>query len=49
VDPDEARLLIGLIKTLVEEWYNARYERKWRFRKLAALANLKLQARKQAV
>ncbi len=30
VDPDEAELLIGLIETLLREWYVAREERKAR-------------------
>jgi Domain of unknown function (DUF4145) len=47
VDPNEARLLIGLIETLVQEWYIAREERKSRFAKLADLAREKVLARKR--
>lgn len=47
VEPDEAKLLIGLIESLVEEWYVARNDRKSRFGKLADLAKEKLLARKR--
>jgi hypothetical protein len=30
VDPEEARLLLGLIETLVDDWYIARHEREKR-------------------
>ena len=46
VEPEEAKLLIGLIESLVAEWYVSRYERKSRFSKLAGLASEKLIARK---
>jgi Domain of unknown function (DUF4145) len=38
VEPHEAELLIGLIETLVDEWYVARNDRKQRMAKIAALA-----------
>ena len=47
VEPEEAKLLIGLIETLVDEWYVAQHDRKTRFGKLAALAQEKAQAKKQ--
>jgi hypothetical protein len=34
VDPDEAKLLIGLIETLVDDWYVTRHQRKSRMEKL---------------
>lgn len=34
VDPNEAKLLIGLIETLVDDWYVTRHERKSRMEKL---------------
>src|SRR5206468_12920778 len=46
VEPEEAKLLIGLIETLVEEWYIARHDRKSRFGKLVDLAKDKLLAKK---
>lgn len=46
VDPGEAKLLIGLIETLVEEWYIARHDRRTRLGTLAELAKTKLAARK---
>jgi hypothetical protein len=47
VEPEEAKLLIGLIETLVEEWYVAQHERKSRFARLAEIAAEKLAARKE--
>lgn len=47
VEPEETKLLIGLIETLVEEWYVARHNRKSRFGRLADLAKEKLQAKKE--
>ena len=38
VEPEEAKLLIGLIESLVDEWYVSRHERKLRFSKLASVA-----------
>ena len=34
VDPDEAGLLIGLIETLMHEWYIIRHEREQRLKRL---------------
>jgi len=48
VEPDEAQLLIGLVETLVEEWYVARHERQERMEKVKALAVTKDQQRKSA-
>ena len=47
VDPNEAKLLIGLIETLVDDWYVTRHDRQQRFGALAALAESKQQAKKQ--
>jgi hypothetical protein len=41
VDPQEATLLIGLIETLVSDWYINRYERENRMRQLIDSANSK--------
>ena len=41
VDPDEARLLIGLLETLVDDWYVVRYERQERMKKLIEVAESK--------
>ncbi len=41
VEPNEAKLLIGLIETLVDEWYVARHDREERFSKLIATAQNK--------
>ena len=41
VDPDEAELLIGLIETLLREWYVAREERKARMASIVAAASAK--------
>lgn len=41
VDPDEAELLIGLIETLLREWYVAREERKIRMNSIVAAASAK--------
>lgn len=38
VDPDEAELLTGLIETLLEDWYVARYEKQQRMAKITAAA-----------
>ena len=46
VEPEEAKLLIGLIESLVDEWYISRHERKSRFSKLASVAAKKLATRK---
>ena len=41
VDPDEARLLIGLVETLLKEWYVAREERAVRMSAVIAAAAAK--------
>lgn len=41
VDPDEAELLIGLIETLLREWYVAREERKARMGSIVVAATAK--------
>ena len=46
VDPDEARLLIGLIETLLTEWYVSRHNRLQRMSKIKSLAAGKEQKRK---
>jgi hypothetical protein len=46
VEPEEAKLLISLIETLVDEWYVARHDRKSRLGKLVDLAKEKLLAKK---
>lgn len=38
VDPGEAALLIGLIETLIDEWYVHRFERALRMSKIVAVA-----------
>jgi hypothetical protein len=43
VDPQEADLLIGLIETLLAEWYIARYQRQQRMAKIKAVAEAKEQ------
>ena len=46
VEPEEAALLIGLIETLIGEWYINRHERQQRLKELRELAEKKDQARK---
>ena len=41
VDPQEATLLIGLIETLLKDWYILREERKGRLSKISGLTNIK--------
>jgi hypothetical protein len=41
VDPDEAKLLLGLIETLIDEWYVQREERRLRMEKIIAAAAAK--------
>jgi hypothetical protein len=43
VDPDEAKLLINLIETLVDDWYVTRHERTSRMEKLVETAKSKFQ------
>lgn len=38
VEPEEARLLIGLIETLLSDWYVSRHDRQQRMLKLKAVA-----------
>ncbi|MEW6213124.1 MAG: DUF4145 domain-containing protein, partial [Acidobacteriota bacterium] len=46
VEPDEARLLIGLIELLLKEWYVNREERKKQLAELQKLSTAKEQQRK---
>ncbi|WP_104657622.1 DUF4145 domain-containing protein [Ralstonia insidiosa] len=46
VEPEEAGLLIGLIESLIDDWYVARYERAQRHATLQATAAQKEAARK---
>jgi hypothetical protein len=41
VDPNEAKLLVGLVETLIREWYIAREERKKRIGEIIAAASTK--------
>lgn len=41
VEPNEAKLLIGLIETLIKEWYIAKYDREQRMAGIIALAKEK--------
>jgi hypothetical protein len=45
VDPDEAQLLIGLIETLIVEWYIGRHERERRMLSLVAVSDEKKRAK----
>ena len=45
VDPDEATLLIGLIETLIADWYIARHNREERMSKIKAVAAQKQRER----
>jgi hypothetical protein len=47
VDPEEARLLLGLIETLVDDWYITRHEREKRLSRLISVAEDKSAARKK--
>lgn len=49
VDPNEAELLIGLIETLLRDWYLAREERKARLLKIKQVADQKDEAKKGTV
>jgi len=46
VEPEEAGLLIGLIESLIDDWYVTRYERAQRHAALQAAAAQKEAARK---
>ena len=48
VDPNEAKLLIGLIETLVDDWYVTRHERKSRMEKLVDAVKGKFQKSEHA-
>ena len=45
VDPDEATLLIGLIETLLADWYVARHNRQERMSKIKAVSEKKQRER----
>lgn len=47
VEPKEAQLLIGLIETLIKEWYISRYETRERMKNLVALSNVKEELKKK--
>lgn len=49
VDPNEAELLIGLIETLIRDWYIACEDRKTRLLKIKQVADQKDQAKKGTV
>jgi len=49
VDPNEAELLIGLIETLIRDWYVSREERKARLLQIKQVADQKDQAKKGTV
>lgn len=46
VDPEEANLLIGLIETLITEWYVARHERQRRMARIVAASDQKKEIKK---
>lgn len=48
VEPDEASLLIGLIETLIEDWYIARHDRQERMASVRAAAEKKKQMKEEA-
>jgi hypothetical protein len=45
VDPAEAELLIGLVESLIADWYIARHEREERDNALLAMAAAKVAAK----
>lgn len=45
VEPEEAELLIGLIETLLEEWYVHRHERERKMKEVIAAASGKAAAK----
>ena len=47
VEPEEARLLIGLIETLIDDWYVTRHDRHQRLAKLKSVAQEKQEGRKK--
>jgi hypothetical protein len=48
VDPEEAKLLIRLVETLMDEWYVAREDRKNRMMSVVSAADNKKEAKKNA-
>lgn len=46
VEPDEAKLLIGLIETLINDWYIVKQKRKERMEKIIAAAKIKQKNKK---
>ena len=46
VEPEEAQLLIGLIETLIEEWYIARYTREQRMGEIRRMGEEKTAAKR---
>ena len=48
VEPDEAALLIGLIETLIADWYIARHDRQERMASVKAAADKKKQLKQEA-
>ena len=46
VDPNEAGLLIGLVETLISDWYLARFEREQRLNRIVGLAEAKQNQRR---
>lgn len=48
VEPDEASLLIGLIETLIQDWYIARHDRQERMASVKAAADKKKQQKEEA-
>jgi Domain of unknown function (DUF4145) len=49
VDPQEARLLIGLIETLITDWYVLRHHREEQLRTIVELSNKKKKLKTEAV
>jgi hypothetical protein len=47
VEPDEAKLLIGLIETLIDDWYVARKKKKDQLEKIKLMATEKKNAQKE--
>jgi hypothetical protein len=48
VDPKEASVLIGLIETLIEEWYVHRHDRNARMESIIAVAAAKQEQKDEA-
>ena len=47
VEPDEAKLLIGLIETLIDEWYVARKKKQDQLEKIKLMAMEKKNTQKE--